>query len=412
MSNSLDDIARHARSILVIGSDITEHHPVFGSKIRQAVLRRKVKLIAASPIFFNIEEYAALSLRYKRGSETALLNGLMRIILENGWEDTKFIQERTQGFAEFKAVLDKYPAERVSQLTSVPVEKLYQAAEIMAMNRPMAVIWGSDITPYVAGVKNVMDLANLQLLMGNLGVSGGGVAPLRTQNNSQGACDMGGLPTTYPGYQLVTDKQAHKKFETAWGTELSWKVGLSASEMIAAAGHDALKALFILGENLWSDGTSASIRRSLEKCEFVVISEVLFSEMSHYADVCLPGVSFAENTGTYTNTERRIQMIRQAIQPQGNSKPEWQILSELARRVLAQNKRVSEAPYAGWNYGCTNEIMNEIAALTPNYAGVSHERLERGDCLMWPVNSAADTGSPILFGVNFPIGKGRFMPVE
>jgi formate dehydrogenase major subunit/formate dehydrogenase alpha subunit len=413
MSNSMDDIANNARSILVIGSNITENHPVFGSKIRQAVLRRKVKLIAASPIFFNIEEYAALSLRYKRGSETALLNGLMRIILEKGWEDSKFIQERTQGFEDFKAVVDKYPVERVSQLTEVPVEKLNQAAEIMAMNRPMAVLWGTDITPRVAGINNLMDLANLQMLMGNMGISGGGVAPLRSQNNSQGACDMGGLPAAYPGYQLVTDKQAHKKFETAWGTELPIKAGLSASEMISAVDQGTLKALFMLNENLWSGENGSLMRRSLEKCNFVVLCEALNSEMSHYADVCLPGVSFAENTGTYTNTERRIQMVRQAIQPQGASKPEWQILSELARRILVLcNRPILEATYAGWNYTCTNEIMNEIAALTPIYAGVSHERLERGDCLMWPVYSFADSGSPILYGANFPVGRGRFTPVE
>lgn len=413
MSNSMDDIATNARSILVIGSNITENHPVFGSKIRQAVLRRKVKLIAASPIFFNIEEYAALSLRYKRGSEIALLNGLMRIILEKGWEDTKFIQERTLGFEDFRAVVERYPVDRVSQLTNVPAEKLEQAAEIIALNRPMAVIWGSDITAHITGINNLTDLANLQMLMGNLGISGGGVAPLRGQNNSQGACDMGGLPSAYPGYQLVTDKQARKKFETAWGTELPMKAGLSASEMISAADRGTLKALLMLEENLWSDETGSFIRRSLEKCEFVVLCEVLNSELSHYADVCLPGVSFAENTGTYTNTERRIQMVRQAIQPQGDSKPEWQILSELARRMpIMGNRYIAEAAYAGWNYANTKEIMNEITALTPIYAGVSHDRLERGDCLMWPVYSFADSGSPILYGANFPVGKGRFMPVE
>jgi predicted molibdopterin-dependent oxidoreductase YjgC len=413
MSNSMDDIAQNARSILVIGSNITENHPVFGSRIRQAVVRRKVKLIAASPIFFNIEEYAALSMRYKRGSETALLNGLMRIIMEKGWEDAKFIQKRTQGFKEFKAVVDKYSANRVAKLTDVPVEKLKQAAEIMAMNRPMAVIWGSDLTPHGAGTNNVMNLANLQMLMGNLGVSGGGVAPLRTLNNSQGACDMGGHPSSYPGYQLVTDKKARKKFEDAWGTELPAKAGLSASEMMSAADQGTLKALFVLGENLWSDETGASIRQSLEKCEFVVLCETLSSEMSHYADVHLPGVNFAENKGTYTNSERRIQIVRQAIQPQGDSKPEWQILSKLARHVLTgDKKRISKAAYAGWDYRSTNEIMKEIAALTPIYAGVSHERLEKGDCLMWPVNSSADSGSPILFGVNFPVGKGRFIPIE
>jgi len=412
MSNSMDDIAGQARAIFIIGSNITENHPVFGSRLRQAVLRRKVKLIVASPIFFNIEEYAALPLRYRRGSETALLNGLMRIILEQGWEDANFIQERTEGFDQFRAAVDQYPVERAARLTGIPAEQLYQAAEIMAVNRPMAVIWGSDLTPPAAGVNAVLDLANLQMLLGNLGIAGGGVAPLRGQNNSQGASDMGGLPSMYPGYQPVTDKQAHKKFEAAWGTELPWNPGLSAAEMIPAAAQGALKALFMLGENSWLDEDGYSTRRALEKCEFVAVCEVLDCEQAHYADVCLPGVSFAENTGTYTNTERRIQMVRQAIQPQADSRPEWQILSELARRILDRDGRQpANAAYAGWNYTATREIMNEIAALTPIYAGVSHERLERGDCLMWPVYSFADTGSPILYKAGFPIGKSKFTPV-
>ncbi len=182
--------------------------------------------------------------------------------------------------------------------------------------------------------------------------------------------------------------------------------------MMAAVDDGSLKALFILGENSWPDETGLSIRRSLEKCEFLVLCEVLSSEMSHYADVLLPGVSFAEKTGTYTNTERRIQMVRQAIQPQGDSKPEWKILTELARRILLQgNRHLSEAIYAGWNYNGTDEIMNEIAALTPIYAGVSHERLERGVSLMWPVEAADHPGTEILFLSQFARGRGRFMPV-
>lgn len=413
MSNSLDDIANNARSILVIGSNITENHPVFGAKIRQAVLRRKVKLVVASPLFFNIEEYAAISLRYKRGSENALLNGLMNIILEKGWEDSEFVRERTQGLEGYKAFLEGYPADRVSLSTNVPAKKLYQAAEIMAMNRPMAVLWASDLTPSGSGHNNVTNLVNLQMMMGNLGVSGGGVAPLRSQNNSQGASDMGGNPSVLPGYQSVADKYARKKFEAAWGVGLPTNRGLCAPEMMLSAGNGPLKALFILGENSWSEETASSIRRFLENCEFVVLSEVLSSEISHFVDVRLPGVSFAESTGTYTNTERRIQMVHRAIQPQGDSRPDWQIISQLARRILkAGNRHVTAAPYASWSYSGTHEIMQEIAALTPIYAGVSHERLERGDGLLWPIRSFADSGSPILYVAGFPVGKGKFMPVE
>ncbi len=412
MSNSMQDIADNARSILVIGSNITENHPVFGSKIRQAVLRRKVSLISASPVFFNIEEYAALSLHYKRGSETALVNGLMHIILEKGWEDATFIRERTQGFDDLKEIVQEFPPDRVSQLTRVPAEKLYRAAEIMALNRPTAVIWASDVTGRCAEKENVMDLANLQMLLGNLGISGGGVAPLRSQNNSQGAVDMGGHPSFYPGYQSVTEKQVQAKFEAAWGAKLSAQVGLTASAMMNALGQASLKALFVLGGNAWPDEVGLSIRRSLRKCEFLVLCEVLDSEMAHYADVLLPGVSFAETTGTYTNTERRIQMVRRAIQPQGDSKPEWRVLSELANRILSRgNRHLTDAPYAGWNYGSTDEIMKEIAALTPIYAGVSYERLESGERLMWPVETTDCQGPEILYLGQFPGGRGRFMSV-
>jgi predicted molibdopterin-dependent oxidoreductase YjgC len=276
----------------------------------------------------------------------------------------------------------------------------------------MAVIWASDIMLNGAGMDNVMDLANLQMLMGNMGVSGGGVAPLRSQNNSQGASDMGGHPAFYPGYQSVTDKQAQEKFEAAWGVELPAQAGLSASEMMVAVDDGSLKALFILGENSWPDETGLSIRRSLEKCEFLVLCEVLSSEMSHYADVLLPGVSFAENSGTYTNTERRIQIVRQAIQPQNDSRPEWKVLSELAHRILSQGKKpLSKAIYADWNYSGTGEIMNEIAALVPIYAGVSHERLERGETLLWPVETADHPGTEILFPSQFTRGRGKFMPI-
>ena len=389
MSTSMNEIAAKARSILVIGSNLTENHPVFGSKIRQAVLRRKLQLIAASPIFYNIEEYAALALRYKRGAETALLNGLMRIIVENGWQDAEYAAQHAQAFAELKTLLDQYPADRVSKLTGVQEEKLYRAAECMATNRPTAVIWGSEL----ASAEHVKALAQLQMLLGNMGVPGGGLAPLRSQNNSQGASDMGGHPAYLPGYQSVTDQAARIKFEAAWGMELPAKPGLSASQMLAAAGSGDLKALFLLGENAWPDGANAAMRRVLERCEFVVLCEVLKSDMSRYADVLLPGVSFAETTGTYTNTERRIQLVRAAIAPQGDARPEWKILADLAPRMCSPTRRrLVDGICPGWDYASTAQIMDEIASLTPIYADVSHERLERGEEIIWsPVALHATT---------------------
>ena len=222
MSNSMDDVAQKASVVFIIGSNTTEQHPVFGSMIRQAVIQRGAKLIVADPrridiCEFAIPKYGGMHLRHKPGTDVALLNGLMNIILEKGWEDQKFIEERTEGFPEFLEMVKQYPPQRTSEITGISIEQLYQAAEIMGTQKPMAVLWAMGITQHIVGVRNVMDLANLQMLLGNIGIPGGGVNPLRGQNNVQGACDMGGLPNVYPGYQAVPIEEVRKKFEAAWG---------------------------------------------------------------------------------------------------------------------------------------------------------------------------------------------------
>jgi formate dehydrogenase major subunit/formate dehydrogenase alpha subunit len=270
------------------------------------------------------------------------------------------------------------------------------------------------ITQHIVGVRNVMDLANLQMLLGNIGIPGSGVNPLRGQNNVQGACDMGGLPNVYPGYQAVPIEEVRKKFETAWGAPLSTKVGLTVTEMMPAAGEGRIKALYIMGEDpVMSDPDSNHIRHCLEVCDLVVLQEIFPSETSDYADILLPGVSFAEKTGTFTNTERRVQLVRQAIPPLGQARPDWQIIADLAKRMLTNGNRKPEAaPFAGWNYASTSEIMQEAAALTPSYAGVTHTRLEKGDRLQWPVRDESHPGTPILHTTQFARGRGKFMPIE
>jgi formate dehydrogenase alpha subunit len=414
MSNSMSDVANQSAAMLIIGSNTTEQHPVFGTMIRQAVIRRGVKVVVADPRHIDMVDFATLHLRQKPGTDIALINGLMKIILEKGWEDKSFIEKRTEGFEEFKAVVDGYTPEKTAEITGVGVEQLYQAAEILAVNKPMAVMWAMGITQHIVGVRNVMDLANLQMLLGNIGVPGGGVNPLRGQNNVQGACDMGGLPNVYPGYQAVTVEAARKKFESAWGVTMADKVGMTVTEMIPAAGEDEVKAMYILGENpVMSDPDSTHIRHCLEKCEFIVLQEIFPSETSAYADVLLPGVSFAEKTGTFTNTERRIQMVHKAIEPLGNAKDDWWIISELAKRILREGERqIAMAAYSGWNYTGPEQIMREIAALTPSYAGVSHERLEAGEQLQWPVRDDTHPGTQILHVGQFARGLGKFTPIE
>jgi len=414
MSNSMRDVANQAEAMFIIGSNTTEQHPVFGTMIRQAVLRRGVKLVVADPRRIDMVDFATIYLRHKPGTDIALLNGLMNIILENGWEDKPFIERRTEGFEEFKAVVKTYTPEKTAEISGVPAEQLYQAAEILAVNKPMAVLWAMGITQHIVGVRNVMDLANLQMLLGNIGVPGGGVNPLRGQNNVQGACDMGGLPNVYPGYQAVTVDAVKQKFEAAWGVTLDNKVGMTVTEMIPSAGEDKLKALYILGEDpVMSDPDSAHIRHCLETCKFIVLQEIFPSETSRYADVLLPGVSFAEKTGTFTNTERRVQMVRRAIEPLGDARQDWWIISELAKRLLAEGKRqVSVGSFSGWNYTDTAQILEEVAALTPSYAGISHERLERGEQLQWPVRDFDHPGTPILHIGQFARGLGKFAPIE
>lgn len=414
MSNSMDDVAQHAELLFVIGSNTTEQHPVFGTKLRAAVTKRGARLIVADPRRIDLTEFATLHLRHKPGTDVALINGLMHLILKNGWEDQPFIEVRTEGFDEFAAALMQYTSEKVAEITGVPVKDLQRAAEMMGTIRPMAVMWAMGITQHITGVRNVMDLANLQMLLGNIGVPGGGVNPLRGQNNVQGACDMGGLPNVYPGYQAVTLETARQKFETAWGVTLPDKVGLTVTEMIPAIEMGKIRALYILGEDpVMSDPDSSHIRRCMSACDFILLQEIFPSETARYADILLPGVSFAEKTGTFTNTERRIQMVRQAIPPLGEARPDWEIIAHLAKQVLAKgSKPVSNGEFAGWEYSSPEEVLQEAARLTPSYAGVSYDRLERGDRLQWPVKDESHPGTPILHVGQFARGRGKFVAIE
>ena len=415
MSNSMDDVAKQAQAFFIIGSNTTEQHPVFGAMLRQAVRQRGAKLVVADPRKIDITEFATLHLRHKPGTDIALINGLMNIMLEKGWEDKSFIEERTENFDEFKATVMQYPPEKAAEITRIPVEQLYEAAEILASSKPMAVLWAMGITQHIVGVRNVMDLANLQMLLGNMGKPGGGVNPLRGQNNVQGACDMGGLPNVYPAYQPVTSEEVREKFLKAWGATTEAKIGLTVTEMMPGILEGKVKSLYILGEDpVMSDPDTKHIRHCLEELDFLLLQEIFPSETAAYADVLLPGATFAEKTGTFTNTERRVQMVRKAIEPLGDSKPDWWILSELAKKlkVRISDRFQKDAPYAGWEYQDTVEIMTEINAVTPSYGGITHARLEAGERLQWPCPTAEHPGTPILHTKQFTRGKGKFMPID
>ena len=415
MSNSMDDVASQAKAFFIIGSNTTEQHPVFGTMLRRAVKFRAAKLVVADPRSIDITEFATLHLRHKPGTDIALVNGLMYIILEKGWEDKTFIAERCEDFDEFKATVMNYPPEKVSEITGVPMEQLYQAAQIIAENKPTAVIWAMGITQHISGVRNVIDLANFQMLLGYMGKPGSGVNPLRGQNNVQGACDMGGLPNVYPAYQPVTNEEVRAKFLKAWGATSDLKVGAVVTEMIPGILEGKTHAHYILGEDpIMSDPDTNHIRKALDAIDFLVLQEIFPSETSAYADVLLPGVTFAEKTGTFTNTERRVQMVHKAIPTQGDARDDWWITSEIAKRILAATPgRIQpDAPFAGWDYRDTSAIMTEINALTPSYGGITHARLDKGERLQWPCPTLEHPGTPILHTKAFARGKGKFMPID
>jgi len=415
MSNSMDDVAEKAETFFVIGSNTTEQHPVFGTMLRRAVRFRGAKLIVVDPRRIDLCDFATLHLQQKPGSDIALLNGLMYIILDKELEDKAFIAERTENLDEFKATIMQYPPTLVSEITGVPVSLLYEAAEIMAASKPMAVMWAMGITQHITGVRNVMSLANLQMLLGNMGVPGGGVNPLRGQNNVQGACDLGGLPNVYPAYQPVTSEAAQQKFQEAWGQTSNTKVGLTATEMIPGILEGGTHALYILGEDpVMSDPDTHHVRECLSNVDFLVLQEIFPSETSAYADVLLPGVSFAEKTGTFTNTERRVQMVHKAIEPLGDAKPDWWITAEIAKRILAGTEGLPplNGRFAGWEYPDTSAIMDEINALAPSYGGITHARLEAGERLQWPCPNAEHNGTPILHVGKFARGIGKFNPID
>jgi formate dehydrogenase alpha subunit len=415
MTNSIRDIAEDSQCFFIIGSNTTEQHPVIGIRIRQAKRHRGAKLIVADPRRIDIADYADLHLRHRPGTDIALLNGLMHVILREGWQDRAFIAERTEGFEELKAVVDKYTPEVVREITGVPEKDIEKAARMMAENRPGSLLYAMGITQHTVGVANVMSCANLQMLLGNMGVPGAGVNPLRGQNNVQGACDLGSLPNVYPGYQSVTDMTIKEKFEDAWGVSLSHEVGLTVTEMLSAAETGRIRCLCIIGENpMVTDPDLNHVSHALQQTDFLVVQDLFFTETCRYADVIFPSASFAEKEGTFTNTERRVQRVRRAVDPPGEAREDKEIVVELARRMLALSaaRPNEDAPFGGWEYPSAADVMEEISALTPIYAGITHERLDEGAQLQWPVPSEDHPGTPILHVGKFSRGLGRFVALD
>ena len=400
MTNSINEIG-DAACILAIGTNTTENHPVIGREVKRAV-DNGAKLIVANPREINLCHFASLWLQHKPGTDVALLMGMMRVIVDEGLLDLVFIEERCENFDAFKQALNDFDLDFVESVTGVPRDKVVEAARMFAVNSPATILYAMGITQSSHGHDNVMATANLAMLTGNVGKRSTGVNPLRGQNNVQGACDMGALPNVYPGYQAVADPAIRGKFETAWGCSLPASPGLTLIEMLEAAYRKEIKALYLVGENpALSDPDIRHTWEALAKLEFLVVQDIFLSETAKFAHVVLPAASFAERDGTFTNTERRVQRVRKAIKPIGDSKPDWWIICQVAKRSGGK----------GFNYSHPFDVMEEIRNLTPSYGGISYHRLENGG-LQWPCPTDDHPGTPILHVNTFVRGKGRFVPLK
>lgn len=399
MTNSISEVET-SDVIFVTGSNTTEAHPVIGSKIKKAV-KNGTKLIVADPREIGLSSVADIAVKQEPGSDIALINGLMHIIIKEDLHDKEFIEERTEGFEALKELVKDYPPEKVAKITNIPAKDIIEMARLYASGDRGAIYYAMGITQHKSGTKNVTSIACLAMLTGNIGKAGTGVNPLRGQNNVQGACDLGGLPNVYPGYQKVDNPEIQKKFETAWGVELSGEVGLTVVEMFNAIDEEEIKSLYIIGENpVISDPNQHHIEEALEELEFLVVQDIFLTETAEYADVVLPAACFAEKEGTFTNTERRIQRVRKAVSPPGEAKADWEIICDLANRMGYEMSYESPAV-----------IMEEIAELTPIYGGIDYRRIDNKG-LQWPCPDKSHPGTKFLHEGEFAHGKGIFHPAD
>ncbi len=400
MTNSIGEI-EFSDLILATGTNTTENHPVIGAAVKRAVRRNNGKLIVIDPRKIDLVRYADLWLRQKPGTDVAVLNGLMNVIIGESLHDAAYVAARTEGFDALKAVTAKYTPERVEEISGVPADDLRKAARMYAAAGRASILYAMGITQHISGTNNVKSIANLAMLCGNVGIEGGGVNPLRGQNNVQGACDMGGLPNVFAGYRPVEDTGARAYFEEAWGKALPEKPGLTVVEITKGALEGTVKALYIMGENpLLSDPDLSHVEEALKQLDFLVVQDIFPTETAQFADVVLPSASFAEKDGTFTNTERRVQRVRKAVEPPGTARQDWEILSDLLNRMGVPAR-----------YGSAGDIMEEIRRVTPSYRGITYGRLERGS-LQWPCPNEEHPGTAYLHRDRFTRGLGLFHAVE
>lgn len=399
MTNPIADITEDVDMILLVGSNPEEAHPVIGAQIRQAI-QRGTQVVVVDPRKINLVKDIALHLQVQAGTNVAFANGMMHVILKEGLADRHFIEERTEGFLDLEKMVADYTPEKVAEICRIHPEDLIQAARMYAKAEKAPIIYCLGVTEHSTGTEGVMSMSNLAMLVGKVGKPGCGVNPLRGQNNVQGACDMGCMPYDFPGYQKVNNPEVIDKFEKAWHVPLNRNTGLTSTKVLPAATAGNVKCLYIFGEDpIVTDPDTGHVRQALESLDFLVVQELFMTETAAYADVVLPGISYAEKDGTFTNTERRVQRVRKAVEPRGQAREDYEIFCEVMTRM--------GYPCA---YESAKEIMEEISAVTPSFGGINYERLEK-ESLQWPCRSLTDPGTPIMHVGSFARGKGLFKAI-
>ncbi|MCD6427981.1 MAG: formate dehydrogenase subunit alpha, partial [Caldisericaceae bacterium] len=402
-TNSISDI-KDADVMFIIGSNMTETHPVLAQIVKKHQKEDGAKIIVCDPRKTDIAKVADVFIQHNPGTDVALLNGIMKVIIDRKLTNEDFIEKHTEGFSEFKKVVEKYDLDTVSEITGVDKKLIEQAAEIYGNAKNATIFYTMGITQHTTGTDNVLSIANLALITGNLGREGAGINPLRGQANVQGACDLGALPNVFPGYQKVTDNKIREKFEKAWGVKLPSNVGTPVSEFGEKALKGEIKAVYIMGENpMMSEPDITSARKGFEKLEFLAVQDIFLSETAELADVVFPAAAAYEKDGTFTNTERRVQLLRPARKKPQGTKYDWEIICEVA----------SAMGYP-MHYKNSAEIMDEIAKLTPSYGGIHHYRLGKQG-LQWPCPDDNHPGTKILHRegrFKRPNEKGLISPVE
>ena len=401
MTNPIHDITHDVDCILLVGSNPEEAHPVVGMQIRKAV-KNGARLIVVDPREIGLAKQADIHLKIRPGTNVAFANGMMHVMIKEDLIDHDYINENAENFDELKSVVEKYTPEKVGEICHIDPDRLIEAARMYATADKAPIIYCLGVTEHSTGTEGVMCMSDMAVLCGKIGKSGCGVNPLRGQNNVQGACDMGALPTDYPGYQKVDNDEIRQKFENAWGIKLNPKPGLKATEVFPAAIEGKIKGLYICGEDpVVSDPDTHHIIKALESLEFFVIQELFMTKTAQYADVILPGVSYAEKEGTFTNTERRVQRIRKAVEPVGEARLDTDIIIDLMNAMGYEQKKLTSA-----------QIMDEVASVTPSFGGISHERLDGGESLQWPCRDKDKPGTPIMHAGHPVRGRALLYAVD